>query len=74
MATCPECEAEIELDESDVDAGDSLSCDECGTTLVVIKTSPMELDVADEHTEDDDTEGLGQNRGSGDDDESDEET
>ncbi len=74
MATCPECEAEIELDEFDVDAGDSLSCDECGTTLVVIKTSPMELDVADEHKEDDDTEGLGQNRGSGDDDESDEET
>jgi hypothetical protein len=29
MATCPECDAEIEVDEFDVDKGDQLSCPEC---------------------------------------------
>ena len=31
MATCPECDAEIEVDEFDVDKGDQLSCPECGS-------------------------------------------
>ena len=36
MATCPECDAEIEVDEFDVDKGDQLSCPECGSNLEVI--------------------------------------
>ena len=35
MATCPECDAEIEVDEFDVDKGDELSCPECGSNLEV---------------------------------------
>ena len=31
MATCPECDADIEVDEYDVDKGDLISCPECGT-------------------------------------------
>ena len=30
MATCPECDAEIEVDEFDVDKGDLISCPDCG--------------------------------------------
>ena len=33
MASCPECDAEIEVDEFDVDKGDQLSCPECGSNL-----------------------------------------
>src|SRR5262245_7426878 len=57
MATCPECDAEIEVDEFDVDKGDQLSCPECGTNLAVTGLSPIELDVApaDEDEDDDDT-------------------
>ena len=33
MATCPECDAEIEVDEFDVDKGDQLSCPDCGSNL-----------------------------------------
>ena len=35
MATCPECDAEIEVDEFDVDKGDLISCPECGSNLEV---------------------------------------
>jgi len=56
MATCPECDAPIEFDETDVDAGDILSCDECGTALVVSSILPLELDLAEDVDEDDDDE------------------
>ena len=54
MATCPECDAEIEVDEFDVDKGDQLSCPECGSNLEVAGLSPIELDLAPEDDEDDD--------------------
>ena len=44
MATCPECDAEIEVDEFDVDKGDQLSCPECGSNLEVASLSPIELE------------------------------
>ena len=57
MATCPECDAEIEVDEFDVDKGDQLSCPECGSNLEVVGLSPIELDLAaDEDEEDEDLE------------------
>jgi alpha-aminoadipate carrier protein LysW len=55
MATCPECDADIEVDEFDVDKGDIISCPECGTGLEVVNLSPIELDLApDEEDEDED--------------------
>jgi alpha-aminoadipate carrier protein LysW len=55
MAICPECDAEIEVDEFDVDKGDQLSCPECGSNLEVTSVSPIELDLApDDEDEDDD--------------------
>ena len=53
MATCPECDAEIELDEFDVDKGDQLSCPECGSNLEVTGLSPLELDLVPEDDEED---------------------
>ena len=59
MATCPECDAEIEVDEFDVDKGDQLSCPDCGSNLEVVGLSPIELDLApdDDDEDDDDLEG-----------------
>ena len=51
MATCPECDAEIEVDEFDVDKGDQLSCPDCGSNLEVIGLTPLELDLASEDDE-----------------------
>jgi ribonuclease E len=55
-ATCPECDAEVEVDEVDADIGDEVSCPECGQNLVVSGTEPIELDFADEDEEEDDDE------------------
>jgi alpha-aminoadipate carrier protein LysW len=54
MANCPECDAEIEVDEFDVDKGDLLSCPECGSSLEVTGVSPIELDIAPDDDEEDD--------------------
>ena len=57
MALCPECEFEIDIDEYDVDRGDTLECDNCGVTLEIIGLNPIELEVEsddDEEEEDED--------------------
>ena len=56
MATCPECDADIDVDEFDVDKGDLISCAECGTNLEVTSTSPLELEAAGDEDEDDEEE------------------
>lgn len=50
MAICSECEADIDVDEFDVDRGDQLSCSECGASLVVSGLSPIMLALADEES------------------------
>ena len=52
MVTCPVCEGTIDIDEEDVDEGDSISCDECGADLKVVSTEPLELESAEELEED----------------------
>ena len=54
MATCPECDADIPVDEYDVDKGDLLSCPDCGSSLEVTNTSPLELELAPDEDEDED--------------------
>jgi len=56
MATCPECDAEVEVNETDVELGDDVTCPECGQTLVISNMEPLELDFAPEDDEDDDDE------------------
>jgi alpha-aminoadipate carrier protein LysW len=46
MATCAACEADMDVDEFDVDRGDLLSCPQCGANLEVIGLGPVELEVA----------------------------
>ena len=57
MVTCPVCAGAIDVDEEDVDEGDSLSCDECGADLKVVSTYPIEIESA-EDLEDEDEETL----------------
>jgi alpha-aminoadipate carrier protein LysW len=56
MATCPECEEELEIDEIDVEEGDVISCDQCGSTLRVSSILPFELEPYDDEDEDEDEE------------------
>jgi alpha-aminoadipate carrier protein LysW len=52
MAVCPECEADIEIDEYDVDKGEVISCPECGVELAVVGLAPLQLDLAAQDEED----------------------
>ena len=57
MATCPECDAEIEVDDSDLEemeVGDPWDCDACGSRLRVAILDPLDFDADDEDDEDDD--------------------
>lgn len=51
MATCPECEFD-EIDTQELEEGDTLSCPECGKSLVLVGDD--DLESADDDDEDDD--------------------
>jgi hypothetical protein len=55
-AICPECDSDIDIEESDVDVGDELTCSECGSLLRIVNDSPVEFEVADDDDLDDDDE------------------
>jgi lysine biosynthesis protein LysW len=57
MASCPECDAEIEIDEDDLEEmelGDPWDCDACGTRLRVANLDPLDFETDDEDDEDED--------------------
>jgi len=55
IATCPQCEAEIHVDE-EMDKGETMVCSECDASLEVVGLDPVELDFSleEEEVEDDD--------------------
>ena len=59
MATCPECDAELEIDDEDIDemeVGDPWDCEACGSHLRVATLDPLEFDSDDDDDDDDDDE------------------
>jgi len=54
MVNCPQCDALIDVDEDELDAGDLIECEECGAAVRVLSTDPLELEAdADDEDEDD---------------------
>jgi alpha-aminoadipate carrier protein LysW len=54
MPGCPECENDLDVDVDQVEEGDVITCDECGTEYEVVGVEPLELArVGDELEEDD---------------------
>ncbi|HEY2867842.1 MAG TPA: hypothetical protein VGJ02_12180 [Pyrinomonadaceae bacterium] len=54
-ATCPECSEDVYVD-ADSEQGRVVTCDECGSSLVVVGLDPIELDLndaSDDETSDD---------------------
>ena len=51
-SNCPECEEEVYVD-ADAEQGDEITCDECGSRLVVVGLDPIELDLKVESEDDD---------------------
>ena len=74
MVNCPLCDAVIDVDEEELDEGDSLICEECGANLNVSGVSPLELvpDGVDEDDEEDLDDDLDEDDEDADEDEEDE--
>jgi alpha-aminoadipate carrier protein LysW len=40
---CPECDNPIVVDTDEVEEGETVQCDECGTDLEIVSVDPLEL-------------------------------
>lgn len=59
MATCPECDAEIDIDDDDLEdlqVGDAFECADCGSALRIATLDPLEFDIDDDEDDDEDDE------------------
>jgi lysine biosynthesis protein LysW len=57
MANCPECDAELEIENDDLEemeVGDPWDCEACGSRLRVASIDPLEFDSDDEDEDDED--------------------
>jgi alpha-aminoadipate carrier protein LysW len=48
MPTCPECESLLDFEEDEIEEGDVVACDECGTEFEIVSTDPLEMVKVDE--------------------------
>ena len=43
MANCPECENGLDIELDEVEEGDVVTCEECGTEYEIVGVEPLEL-------------------------------
>ncbi len=43
MPSCPECENNLDIEIDEVEEGDVIACDECGSEFEVVGVEPLEL-------------------------------
>jgi len=53
MPSCPECENNLDIEMDEVEEGDVVACEECGTEYEVVGVEPLELARVEEETEED---------------------
>lgn len=54
MPSCPECESELDIELDEVEEGDVIACEDCGTEYEVVGIEPLELARVDDDLDDDD--------------------
>ena len=54
MTSCPECENALDIELDEVEEGDVVACDECGTEYEVVGVEPLELARVDGDLDDED--------------------
>ena len=43
MTSCPECENALDIELDEMEEGDVVACEECGTEYEVVGVEPLEL-------------------------------
>jgi alpha-aminoadipate/glutamate carrier protein LysW len=56
MPSCPECENELDIEVDELEEGDVVACEECGSEYEVVGVDPLELTRVDEDYEEEDDE------------------
>jgi alpha-aminoadipate/glutamate carrier protein LysW len=54
MPNCPECENGLDIELDEVEEGDVVTCEECGTEYEVVGVEPLELARVDGDLDEDD--------------------
>jgi len=55
MPSCPECENNLDVEVEELEQGDVVACEECGSEYEVVGVDPLELTkVDDDYDEDED--------------------
>ena len=57
-ALCPECENRLEINTDEVEEGDSVHCEECGTEIEIVSLDPLEIAAVDESGYDDEDDAV----------------
>lgn len=55
---CPECDNPLDIDVDDVEEGEVIQCDECGSDLEVVSSDPLELAPVDAEGYDDEDDAI----------------
>jgi alpha-aminoadipate/glutamate carrier protein LysW len=58
MPICPECENDLDLEVDELEEGDVVVCDECGSEYEVVGVEPLELAKVDDGYDDEDDDYL----------------
>jgi len=58
MPSCPECENSLDVEMDEVEEGDVVVCDECGSEYEIVGVEPLELARVGDGLDDDDDEPL----------------
>ena len=58
MTSCPECENDLDIDVEEVEEGDVVACDECGTEYEIVGVEPLELSKVEEGIDEDEDDFL----------------
>ena len=54
MPSCPECDTALDIEVDEVEEGDVIACEECGTEYEVVGVEPLELARVEEGLEEED--------------------
>ena len=58
MTSCPECESDLDIDVEEVEEGDVVACNECGTEYEIVGVEPLELSKVEEGIDEDEDDFL----------------
>ncbi len=56
MASCPECESPLDVEDDEVEEGEVINCPDCGVELEIISINPVEVELVEDEEEEEEAE------------------